>query len=98
MALRWKKNPMPTGLARVGCGPQGSALRDGDRHYASAYPLRRHHQTVGWYWVAGYGSSIPHKNTCNEPVPDETTAKAEAMVYVRECLKAPAAAQAANKE
>jgi len=87
MALRWKKNPMPTGLARVVCGPQGSTLRDGEVRYASTGTFHFRDTRKGWYWVASCESVVPHRNTCNEPVPDEATAKAAALAYVREHLK-----------
>lgn len=89
MALRWKKNPRPTGLASVTAGPQGSTLRDGDEEYASIYAFHYRHQHAGkWYWTARNDArGVPLANTCNEPVADEATAKAAAMAYVRECLK-----------
>lgn len=86
MALRWKKNPLPTGLAGVCARPQGSTLRDGERRYATTeYIDNRFDKTrkVGWFWVAGWQSGVPHRNTHKEPVADEATAKAAAMQYVR---------------
>lgn len=84
MTLRWKKNPMPTGLARIACGPQGSTLRDGDVRYATTGCMSyRRGRSDSWYWVAGWGSGVEHKNTHETPVADEATAKAEAMAYVK---------------
>lgn len=98
MAMRWKKNPRPTGLRAAGAGPQGSTLRDGDKEFARAYALRRQHQTIGWYWVARNDAhGVPHENTCNEPVADEATAKADALAYVRKHLVA-SKAQSQQKE
>lgn len=86
MALRWKKKPRPAGLARIGAGTQGSALSDGTYQYASVYPFRRGYETLGWYWVARCDPAVPLKNTCNDILPDEASAKAAAMAYVRDCL------------
>jgi hypothetical protein len=86
MALRWKKNPLPTGLSRIGCGPQGSTLRDGDIEYARVYGFRHDNKQKGWYWVTVNASDIPHMNTCADPVPDEAAAKAAAMAHVRKHL------------
>lgn len=84
MTLRWKKDKRPTGLAGVACTRDlGSTLNDGDVKYASVGQLADRR----WYYVCGWGSGIPYINTCNDPSPDEATAKAEAMAYVRENLK-----------
>lgn len=84
MALRWKKNKRETGLAGVARTlPLGSTLNDGTIKYASVDALH----SGGWYYVCGWGGSVPYINTCNEPSPDEATAKAEAMAHVRENLK-----------
>ena len=88
--LRWKKRPAETGLRAVGAGPRGSVLHDGAREYASVNalgggwrgPLR------GWYWVCGHEVSGEHVNTCDNPAPDEATAKAQAMEYVKTHLRA----------
>ena len=87
MVLRWKKDPKPTGLARVCAGPQGSTLRiDGDMRVATVRPHGRDESR--WFWVAGWGHpNIPHKNTSEEPLQTEAEAKAAAMAYVREFLK-----------
>ena len=86
MALRWKKNPKPTGLRSIGAGVMGSTLRvDGEKRAATVSPL--HKSTSSWYWVAGWDcKNIPYKNTCNEPVSSEQEAKEEAMKYVRQFL------------
>ena len=78
--LRWKKNPEEKGLFRIGAGPRGSVYHDGEKQYASVSasggdwrkPL------AGWYWVAGWDSGIPYKNTCNELCPTEAEAKKQA--------------------
>ena len=86
MALRWKKDPAPTGLARICAGPRGSTLRiDGDVRVATVSAHGKHKDK--WFWVAGWQHpSIPHKNTCGEPPQTEAEAKASAMAYVREFL------------
>lgn len=87
MALRWTKNPRPTGLMRVGAGPQGHTLRDGETEYARVSALRKNHEVQGWYWVALSTEAVPYRNTCNEPVADEATAKRDAMTYVKAWIK-----------
>lgn len=87
MTMRWKKNPRPTGLAGVGCGPQGSTLRMDGVVAAVVYAHNR--SASAWYWVAGWDSGVPHKNTCNDPPQSETDAKAAAMAYVRSHIKTP---------
>jgi len=88
MALRWKKNPRPTGLAGVACGEKGSSLREGDEKYASTGTYSYRDKRKGWYWVArNDAAGVPLKNTCDEPVADEAAAKTAAMAYVRDCLK-----------
>lgn len=47
MALRWRKNERATGLMRIGAGPRGSGLWEGDEEYASIYALGRHHDVQG---------------------------------------------------
>lgn len=93
MALRWKKDPRPTGLAGVACGPRGSTLRkDGELRVATVSALGR--SVSRWYWVAGWDCpQIPHRNTCEEPVGSEAEAKAAAMAYVRGHLEKKALAE-----
>jgi hypothetical protein len=86
VTLRWKQQERPTGLAAVGARHPGHRLHDGTLTYAIAYPARRGFNP-SWYWVAGWDSSVPHKNTCDEPVADAATAKAEALAYVKQHLK-----------
>lgn len=86
--LRWKMEPRKTGLRAVAAGPRSSWLTDGQTRYACVSSLGR--SAARWYWVAGWGSQVPHRNTASEGVPlslDE--AKAAAMAYVREHLKTP---------
>jgi hypothetical protein len=87
--LRWKKHPRETGLSAIGAGPRPSTLHDGKTEYATVYahggnwsmPLR------GWYWVCSPREGIGgYKNTCNDLAPDEATAKARAMAYVKAAL------------
>jgi len=87
MALRWKRDKPPTGLQRIVSGPVGYTLWDGKQRYATARATVRG-PGAGWYWVAGWGSGIPHLNTCNQPLVDADAAKAAAMSYVRKCLSA----------
>ena len=87
--LRWKKNPRETGLRAIGAGPRGSKLHDGQKQYASVYPLRNGFsaQSCGWYWVVrGQDFGGEYMNTCGSPVEDESTAKAQAMAYVKALL------------
>jgi len=87
MKLRWKKDPLPTGLARIGCGPQGSALRiNGDVIVAT---ISCHNKNPNeWYWVAGWSAeTVPYKNTCNDMPQTEQDAKKSAMEYVKLYLK-----------
>lgn len=83
MALRWKKNKPPTGLARIGAAPSGHTLWDGDQRFAVVSALN-HSPNSAWYWEAGWGSGVPHMNTCSEPVADADLAKTAAMTYVRQ--------------
>jgi hypothetical protein len=98
MALRWKLNPRPTGLAAIGAGPRGSTLRDGEAEYASVYPRYvRRGIYEGWYWTARNDEhGVPLVNTCNEPVADVATAKAQALAYVKQCLAEAKKAKAAT--
>ena len=87
MALRWRKDERVTGLAGICAGPRGSGLYDGSVKYASIRAFGRYSGKKGWYYVCGWGSSVPHFNSCDKPIPDEATAKSEAMAYVRKHLK-----------
>lgn len=85
MKLRWKKGPKETGLAAVGSGPRGYVYHDGEQQYASVSPLGGcwRGPLTGWYWVAGWGSGVPHKNTCNNPCETPEEAKKQASEYVK---------------
>lgn len=86
--LRWKKNPPETGLRAVGAGPRGSKLHDGVKEYAHLYPDGGNWRKplAGWYWVCAADAVGEYMNTCNDPAPDEKTAKAQAMAWVQEKL------------
>src|ERR1035437_5903213 len=88
-ALRWKKQPKRTGLARIGARPQSSNLRDASgKEYATVYPLRGPmREDLGWYWVSDSQNTGAHENTCNEPVPSEGDAKDAAKLWVLGRLK-----------
>ncbi len=83
--IRWKRNPPEIGLRRIVAGPQGSTLHDGVVRYATTDAIKN--GEGGWYWVAGWGSGIPHKNTSDEPVKTEDEAKRDALAYVRQALQ-----------
>lgn len=85
MRLRWKLNPRPTGLMAIAASPRGSILHDGEKKYASVSPSDR--SGSSWYWVAGWDSTVPHRNTCDEPVQSVDEAKSQAMAYVRSHLE-----------
>lgn len=86
MRLRWKLKPKETGLRAIGAGHRSSWLHDGTKHYATVSALRQRHAVTGWFWVAGWGSGVPHENTCNDPVPTAEEAKAQALAYVKQHL------------
>lgn len=92
MALRWKKNAPPTGLARVGYGAIGSTLRiDGEKKIASVAAHKNpYDKKEGWFWVAScIEVGIPHYNSCNDiPCATEKEAKDAAMKYVRKHMAA----------
>ena len=81
MALRFRKQPNETGLARVVQGPRGYELRDGTKVVMHVAPLtgygRARHQVNGWYV---YGLGI---NTTSEPVTTADEAKAFAMAHAK---------------
>lgn len=89
--LRWKKDPRKTGLRAVGAGPRSSRLRDeGGKEYARVYAIGGSWRgpLIGWYFVCTHDAVGEHKNTCGDPAPDEATAKAQAMAFVRERMAA----------
>lgn len=92
--LRWKKQPLETGLSSIARDSQkrSSNLHDGTYDYASvyhhdySYTAFRMHGKSGCYWVA-FGPGIPYVNTCNETPMSEADAKAAATAYVKQHLK-----------
>lgn len=92
MKLRWKKNPVETGLISIGkdSKKRGSKLHDGETEYAYVYHhdysylAYRVHGKTGCYWVAS--GDVPYINTCNEPPLTEDEAKAAAMSHVKKHL------------
>ena len=82
--LRWKKDKPATGLASVGAGPRSSKYHDGEKTYAtvSADGGGFRGPVTGWYWVAGWDSDVPYRNTCHEPADTEAEAKKQAQDYV----------------
>ena len=83
--LRWKKSPHETGLRAVGAGPRSSKLHDGEKEYATVMPLGGNWREPlrGWYFVCPTDAVGEYANTCHDPAPDESTAKAQAMAFVR---------------
>jgi hypothetical protein len=91
MKLRWKKEPRETGLRSVGAGPYRSSwLHDGETKFACVSPDGGNwmQPLAGWYWVAGWDSDIPPKNTCAKPCATEAEAKAAAEAYVKAHMEA----------
>lgn len=88
---RWKKEPREIGLASIGALPRGSYLHDGEKKYAHTYPLGGGWRcdVKGWYFVCQSDAVGEYINTCNNPAPDEETAKAQAMEYVKARLNQP---------
>lgn len=85
--LRWKLDPQETGLRRITAGPRGSTLRDENGiRYATVAAVGRRYENGGWYWVAGWGSGVPHMNTCGSPVDTVEEAKSAALAYVRAAI------------
>ena len=85
--LRWKREKPAIGLARIGEPALSSDLHDGVTLFAVVSPVggtRR--QPDGWYWVAGWSSGVPQKNTCDTPCATQAEAKAQAMAYVKQHL------------
>jgi hypothetical protein len=86
--LRWKRKPRETGLSAIGAAERGWFYHDGEKTYATVSPLvGRTKETIGWYWVAGWDSNIPHENTCGTPNDTPESAKMEAVAYVKRELK-----------
>lgn len=81
--MRWRKEPRETGLRSVLAGERSSYLRDEN---GVRYACVSHIRGGGWYFVAGWDSSIPHENTCQQPVETEAQAKAAAIAYVKKHL------------
>ena len=83
--LRWKKDPAETGLARVGASLRGHTLHDGEKEYAHVSPLGGGWRAPlrGWFWTCPTSAVGEYANTCNDPAPDEATAKAQAMAFVK---------------
>lgn len=77
--LRWKQLPKETRMMSGTAGRRPTELHDGAQRYAMVSPLR----SGQWYWVAGWSSGIPHKNTCHEPDDTVEEAKAHALAYVK---------------
>jgi hypothetical protein len=89
MTMRWKKHKRETGLAAVGAGRyRASDYHDGTVKYATVYPSGGSWRgpLVGWYFV-GRIDGI-HINTCNQLVPTEAEAKANAEAWVKAALAA----------
>lgn len=86
-ALRWKKEPHKTGLRSVGASARASTLHDGQLRYAMVYAYGRYSGRTGWYWVAGWESTVPYYNSSRYTTPlqsqTEDEAKSEAMKYVK---------------
>lgn len=84
--LRWKRESK--GQYAAFGRPPGFKLHDGEKTYAMVSPLggdwRR--PLIGWYWVAGWDSDVPYKNTCDHPVETPECAKEQAEAYVRQYL------------
>ena len=84
MKLRWKMEENETSLRAVGAAPRGHMLHDGKIVYARVSPSGGGwHELRGWYWVAGWSSGVPHKNTCNDLCETPEQAKQQAMEYVK---------------
>ena len=85
MSLRWKKEKAETGLSAIGSAPRGFEYHDGENVYAIVSPSGGgwRGDVKGWYWVSGWGSDIPYKNTCNELCETPEEAKLQAQEYVK---------------
>lgn len=92
MAIRWRMNPIPTGLAGIGKveEEQGSTLWDGDLDLASVnYSNGSWDMPVGWYWSCPRNEDlgIEWANNAHNIVKTEKEAKVQARVYVDKCIK-----------
>lgn len=83
--LRWKLQAIPSGPQSAFPSPRASWLHDGKLRYACVYGRRR----GGWYWVAGWDSCVPSRNTWETPVKTEQEAKTQALAYVKQHLATP---------
>ena len=88
MRLRWKRHPRATGLRAVMAEERGYDYHDGETVYVKVYAYARRSSKYGlWYWVAGWGSGLPHHNSSETPSTLED-AKKQAVEYVRRHLDA----------
>lgn len=81
MAMRWRMNEKPKGLAAAGAGPRGSTLWDGEKELARVSALRKNYVVIGWFWVSR--TSGENVNTCSSPVESEKIAKQHALEHVK---------------
>lgn len=81
--LRWKRNPAPTGLMRVGAGPRGYTLHDGVTEFASV-AYSKYDQCWFWACPSNEEEAIDHFNSFEQKLtyPDEGTAKIAARKYI----------------
>jgi len=89
--LSWKRDPKKTGLSAIGSSPREYELHSGETVYARVSPLGGGYMgpLKGWYWVAGWDSDIPGKNTCGTPCETPEEAKKQALEYVKANLPKP---------
>lgn len=88
--LRWKRAPRETGLRAIGAAPPGWRLHDGEKEYASVWPIGggwNSGPVRGWCWSCGKEEWTEHKNTAATPCATPEEAKAQAKAYIEECLK-----------
>jgi hypothetical protein len=91
MRLTWKRQASETGLRCVAQGPRGAILSIDGTHAGTVSPRSTgFHEWSGWYWVAGWKSEVPHKNTSGRPVATLDEAKRDCEAYVRASLGMPA--------
>lgn len=88
--LRWKRNPKPTGLARVAAPPQGHTLLDAEgKAFAYVSPLGGGMTSLrGWYYTCPGNVSGEWINTCRTPAATAEEAKAQAIAFVKKHTKA----------